>query len=371
MQLKRISLLFVIASVFIPVNNIKAVTPDDILFLDTAQARAGYNWQITEALQMVVPDNSLTEAMEIHLLPNTSQIQNFNNSELISSYLVKVSSDEQLFKSKLRLKYLLPDKFPGAIWLWQNNQWSKSKNYELDQNNLYSVWEFDKPGDYIITLANDLQTKINLNNEDYLSDINISTPFISLTLPKIDVNNSELTVTPLAANIISAPDNLVSFIYQYDFKGIDPKQIGKSLIKVELEYYATSYLGRDLVYFDKRLNKWQTVPSMHNVKQQTVSAWLPFTYSIVAIVENPKVYDGLASWYKWKDCNCAAARFWPKQTQLKVINLSNNKNQIVKVNDYGPEEWTGRLIDLDSKVFKYLDKLWRGLIYVRIEPILD
>ena len=63
----------------------------------------------------------------------------------------------------------------------------------------------------------------------------------------------------------------------------------------------------------------------------------------------------------------AASRDYPKGTYLQV--WTDNKIVVVRINDYGPEEWTGRKIDLSSYAFSKLASLSRGVIRVRIKPL--
>lgn len=87
-----------------------------------------------------------------------------------------------------------------------------------------------------------------------------------------------------------------------------------------------------------------------------------------------------ASWYnynlningetvKWsKNHRTAASRDLPRYSCAKVTNVKNNKSIVVFINDYGPEEWTGRDIDLSSHAFAGLAPLSLGVIEVTIEP---
>jgi rare lipoprotein A (peptidoglycan hydrolase) len=85
----------------------------------------------------------------------------------------------------------------------------------------------------------------------------------------------------------------------------------------------------------------------------------------------------IASWYdyqlegiEWsKTHRTAASRDYPRKSYLKVTNIENNKSVIVFVNDYGPEEWTNRHIDLSSYAFSQIASLTTGLIKVKIEPV--
>lgn len=93
------------------------------------------------------------------------------------------------------------------------------------------------------------------------------------------------------------------------------------------------------------------------------------------------VEGGLASWYRYgggltphlsaKGAGLTTASTkYPKGTYLRVTNLANNRSVIVKVNDFGPEESTGRIVDLERKAFQKLAPLSIGVIRVRVEEIL-
>ena len=105
------------------------------------------------------------------------------------------------------------------------------------------------------------------------------------------------------------------------------------------------------------------------------------------VQEQVEPTEMLASWYDYAlgsaDQRCTqdrepcysqraetcASRDYPRGTRLKVSYNKNNLNTsvICRVNDYGPEEWTGRHIDLSSYAFKKLAPLKWGLITVTIE----
>ena len=56
-----------------------------------------------------------------------------------------------------------------------------------------------------------------------------------------------------------------------------------------------------------------------------------------------------------------------------MTNQSDGENQgksvIVTINDYGPELWTGRIIDLDKVAFEAIGNLKGGVMPVRIEVV--
>lgn len=85
-----------------------------------------------------------------------------------------------------------------------------------------------------------------------------------------------------------------------------------------------------------------------------------------------------ASWYDYslpgfpdysKNHLTAASRDYPKGTCLVVRHQDFRKEMkeiVVRVNDYGPLEFTGRAIDLSSYAFRQLAPLSRGVIEVKI-----
>jgi uncharacterized protein YabE (DUF348 family) len=86
-----------------------------------------------------------------------------------------------------------------------------------------------------------------------------------------------------------------------------------------------------------------------------------------------KIQTGQASWYArglWNpQALTAASNTFPKKTYLRVTNLENGKQVIVKVNDTGAFGLP-RVIDLSSGAFKKLAPLSIGMISVKVEEIL-
>jgi rare lipoprotein A len=80
--------------------------------------------------------------------------------------------------------------------------------------------------------------------------------------------------------------------------------------------------------------------------------------------------SGKGSWYALglpaPDSLTCASRTFPRGSFLEVKNLYNGKTVICRVNDYGPEAWTGRVIDLSRGSFRQVDSLGRGTIPVEI-----
>ncbi len=64
----------------------------------------------------------------------------------------------------------------------------------------------------------------------------------------------------------------------------------------------------------------------------------------------------------------AAHRQYPMGTKLKVTNLANSKNVIVRVNDRGPFN-KGRDLSVTRRAARELGFLKEGIAKVRIEPV--
>ena len=91
----------------------------------------------------------------------------------------------------------------------------------------------------------------------------------------------------------------------------------------------------------------------------------------LAVMENSGFMNsGVASWYAYKDCDCAASPDYPKGTQLLVTNVDNGKQVVVTVNDWGPERdiFPNRVIDLDVVAFEKIANKRMGLCNVTVVP---
>lgn len=133
------------------------------------------------------------------------------------------------------------------------------------------------------------------------------------------------------------------------------------------------YFKKVIYFWDGNKRVWRPLPTETDFNTKTVSARYPLPYGRFIVRDHTSIYEGIASWYKWKNGNFAAFRHLPKRTTLKVTNISgsarHNKSVTVRVNDYGPEEWTGRLIDLDYYAYRQIGIPRGGVMPVRVEII--
>jgi len=173
--------------------------------------------------------------------------------------------------------------------------------------------------------------------------------------------------------MVFAPDGwkVNSAIYEFDvlkkeaFSGSNP-------LVVTLTFNRDTNNKQKVFYFDKGKQEWTPLPSTVNYQDRTIRSIIHLPYAKLAVFEhNETPCKGGASWYKYKDCNCAASPDYPKGTKLKVTALHNNKSVIVTVNDYGPDRsiFPDRVIDLDVQAFKVLANKRAGVIDVKVEPL--
>lgn len=82
---------------------------------------------------------------------------------------------------------------------------------------------------------------------------------------------------------------------------------------------------------------------------------------------------GRGSWYALglpaPDALTCASRTFPRGTFLLVKNLRNSRTVVCRVNDYGPEAWTGRIIDLSRGSFREIDSLGAGTAPVELRVV--
>ncbi len=93
--------------------------------------------------------------------------------------------------------------------------------------------------------------------------------------------------------------------------------------------------------------------------------------------------EGKASWYSIKTnygtktasgqklCNngaTAAHKTLPMGTKVRVINLANNKSEVVTINDRGPYK-KGRVIDVTIGTAEKLGFVKNGIVPVRVEVL--
>ena len=129
--------------------------------------------------------------------------------------------------------------------------------------------------------------------------------------------------------------------------------------------------GRRKIFFYNSISaQWEELPSEDNLETESVRALIHLPYARLAIFEDMIPEVGQASWYAYKDCDCAASPDYPKGTYLVVTRVNDPSVSVtVVVNDYGPDRSVhpDRIIDLDLVAFeKLVPRTW-GVVDVQVK----
>lgn len=147
-----------------------------------------------------------------------------------------------------------------------------------------------------------------------------------------------------------------------------------SPITLTLPWPSDNYMKKIIHYWDGNKSNWFPLSSTSDFDKQTVSAVWHLPYGQFAVFDSVSVFEGIASWYEYKGCNCAAIKEFRRGTKFRVTNITDEsprygKSVTVTINDYGPAVWTKRIIDLDKVAFSQIARAWNGLALVRVELI--
>jgi len=144
-------------------------------------------------------------------------------------------------------------------------------------------------------------------------------------------------------------------------------------IKIQSKHKADGYLARFKKTNDRKLkvrlikarNKALHSAHVHTTKMNYYLSRLKHASSRFDFYLGAKhVMVGRASWYGGGHRNRAlvAAMRGFRGRKVKVVNLVNHKSVVIKVDDYGPQKWTGRVIDLSRASFARIASTSQGVI---------
>ena len=142
----------------------------------------------------------------------------------------------------------------------------------------------------------------------------------------------------------------------------------------EMEYDpGLAYLyDKGLYFYNGVSHKWEPLPSTDIQWRNTVRAFIHLPYARLAIFGHHEIMnEGIASWYQFKDCDCAASPDYPKGTELLVTSeLEPERSVVVTINDWGPDRsvFPDRVIDLDVTAFDKIGNYRLGTMAVKVEP---
>lgn len=163
---------------------------------------------------------------------------------------------------------------------------------------------------------------------------------------------------------------IISPIYEFDIKGAADLYNPELPLWLRVHYQPDTQNDKGVYFWHKGEQAWIPIPTTNNKADKSLRAAIHLTYAPMAILADTFMNEGEASWYAYQNCNCAASRDYPYGTLLKVKDTTTGNEVVVEVNDYGPELWTGRVIDLDVLAFEQLTEKWRGLTNVTVEPYI-
>lgn len=155
----------------------------------------------------------------------------------------------------------------------------------------------------------------------------------------------------------------ISDVYEFDIFNKVAFQDEKPL-QIQIKTKEETRQKKQIFFWNGVIEKWVELPSWTH-DADTMRSIIHLPYAKMVVLKNATILElGHASWYAYKDCDCAASPDYPKGTMLNVKNLDNDKEVTVKVNDYGPDRslFPYRVIDLDKVAFKKLGSLSSGVL---------
>jgi hypothetical protein len=208
------------------------------------------------------------------------------------------------------------------------------------------------------------ETTVNIKVFDHEQFLKRETYVVNATA--VEQDSSRLSVSwPLPEGRV-----IVSPVYEFDIKGAADLYNPAKPLWLRIHYSSYTNDNKGVYYFDKGKQEWVLIPTLINPEDMSLRAAIHLTYAPIAVLADIIPEKGIASWYKYQDCNCAASRDYPHGTLLTVTDQTTGKSVVVEVNDYGPELWTGRIIDLDVLAFDAISNRRKGLTDVTVVPYL-
>ena len=190
----------------------------------------------------------------------------------------------------------------------------------------------------------------------------------------LTLSSSQKVATVTASSNMNAYPNesldLVSKVYEIS----NPQNLPLIL---NIGYTDSSNRGKKLYYFQPDSLQWLPLPTSVDGRTKRATSYTSQDQLTVAVFADQAVTQGLASWYdqsryrsfKYKGGNFAASRTLPKGTKVKVTRVKTGKSIVVTINDWGPEEYTGRVLDLEKQAYAQLASTGSGEMTITLEVI--
>lgn len=235
---------------------------------------------------------------------------------------------------------------------------------------------FAQVNEQIISTEFDADTIVKgytLESSDQLMRLGIRPNTLNVST-RVDIKTLD---SSLMVDTLPSDKTLVGNIYLFDILN-KTSYDGKDFFFLEIKYPEQEteevilHGRRRIHYYNKIKQQWEELPSEDNPATQSVRSLIHLPYARLAIFEESVLEVGKASWYGYKNCDCAASPDYPKGSYVSVSSVADPaKTVTVKINDYGPDRSVHpeRIIDLDKVAFKKIAPLGAGVIDVRVRLI--
>ncbi|MBL7021716.1 hypothetical protein ISR92_00070 [Patescibacteria group bacterium] len=351
------SLILIAIFFIIPIYSSLAADEYSKYFYAEDIANGAYLGSLDDQFHISFPKNTYDKGLSVYINESSVESMPVLNIGKVYSYYI-LSSQKPASEFELALRFESESIQSKHIWLYdyKKNIWER----------LYT--RVDQPGHLAIASTDMYYGKVILSENMPVSIL--ESDFATSSDNEFSINLNEIVdiidIESYNMNMYSETLERVSSIYQYDLH-LD-KVLDKP-IQLVFNYEVKDWIMPTVYYWDKSKVLWKELITTADLDNNKIYASTVLPYARVAMFIKPDVWAGEASWYRYKDCDCAASRDYPKGTELKLTHLSTGITEVIKVNDYGPELWTHRIIDLDATVFEKFITLGAGVTDLRVELI--
>lgn len=191
--------------------------------------------------------------------------------------------------------------------------------------------------------------------------------------PGVLEESTPIRIKHFNKDLFDFPEDMIAVSDVYEFDIVEKNSyVAKEKFVIELRAYEEVKDRKRIFFYNGVESQWQELPSWTQ-DEELVRAYIHLPFARFVILEEDGVMEiGDASWYAYKNCDCAASPDYPKGSQVKVTDLDTQESIIVTINDWGPDRAVHpeRVIDLDKVAFERLGKLSWGVIHrIKVEPI--
>ncbi len=138
--------------------------------------------------------------------------------------------------------------------------------------------------------------------------------------------------------------------------------------------YGSSFWNRQIWQYDRVAKSWSPLRTKINTAQNFASAGLKKTDVLVAVVENRKLQEGIASWYCRNYCSQrypilhATSNDFPVGSMVRVTSTETGRTVDVKlISKWGQP--AGRVVDLSWAAYSALRTTNKGVTRVTVKPV--